>query len=49
MLALQISHGSMVQLKNEMKQLQEEQQEVLEYTITWTTIGIPTVYTCTKI
>ncbi|CAF2602377.1 unnamed protein product [Rotaria sp. Silwood2] len=31
MAALQISHGSMAKLKNEMKQLQEEQQMVLEH------------------
>ncbi|CAF4987458.1 unnamed protein product [Rotaria sp. Silwood1] len=31
MTALQISHGSMAKLKNEMKQLQEEQQMVLEH------------------
>ncbi|CAF3355830.1 unnamed protein product [Rotaria sp. Silwood2] len=30
MAALQISHGSLVNLKNELKQLEEEQQKVLE-------------------
>ncbi|CAF3961507.1 unnamed protein product [Rotaria sordida] len=31
MAALQISHGSLVKLKNEMKQLQEEQQKFLDH------------------
>ncbi len=30
MAALQISHGSLVNLKNELKQLEEEEQKVLE-------------------
>jgi len=30
MVALEISHGSLVNLKNELKQLEEEEQKILE-------------------